>query len=169
MEGRADQPDVRTDFEEDERTVGRKLWALLHERSLWIFLAIGVGNTVVSWLIMMALSSWLQNRSTPEQAKWISSGVAFALTSVISFVLNRCFSFHSKGNVWGDLARFALVIAACYFIAFSVATPLAGKLLSLGAFSRFAGRSVQIALTLGQVVFTALNYFGQRFFAFRTR
>lgn len=61
--------------------------------------------------------------------------------------------------------RFAIVIAVCYLVAYGVARPVAYYL--------FSGtpESVRdnIALAIGMIFFTGLNYVGQRQFVFRTK
>ena len=126
------------------------------------FLLIGAGNTLLSMLIMFLLYEWA------GFGYWGASAAAFAITSVISFLLNKKLSFRYEGHVWAAALRFAVVIAVCYLIAYSMAQPAAAWLLE-----RFMGASLsaaaidRAALITGQVLFTGLNYFGQRFFAFR--
>jgi putative flippase GtrA len=144
---------------------GEKKGAMLKkllDKSLLYFLLIGAGNTLLSMLIMFLLY---------EKAGfgyWGASATAFAVTSVLSFLLNKRLSFRYEGRVWAAALRFALVIAGCYLIAYSLAQPAAAWLmrrLGGGAFS--AAAIDRVALVAGQVIFTGLNYFGQGFFAFR--
>ena len=138
----------------------------LLDRSLLIFLLIGAGNTLLTALIMTLLFPPVEAHFGSGVAYWAVSAFAFALTSIVSFLLNMRLSFQYKGRVWAAAARFALVIAVCYLIAYSVAQPVTAWLLSrfLAAESSLIAK---IALYTGQVIFTGLNYFGQRFFAFR--
>ena len=133
----------------------------LIDKSLLPFLLIGAGNTLLSQLMMQGLMS-------AGAGYWLSSGIAFFLTSVLSFILNRRFSFHSRAPVRDTLWRFALNIAVCWLLAYSVARPATAWLLNrlLPDSSLDVER---VSLLTGQVLFTALNYFGQKFFAFRKR
>lgn len=140
-----------------------KLAALLKERSLWIFLAIGLFNTVLNWALML----WLYN--TVELNYWAASAIGFAVTSAISFVLNRRFSFRSEGDVKGDLIRFIIVIAACYVVAYAVARPLVIWVMQLPRLQAIYHLTDQVALIFGNIIFTGLNYFGQKLFAFKRR
>ncbi|MEG0145739.1 MAG: GtrA family protein [Clostridia bacterium] len=133
-------------------------------RGMLIFLAIGVGNTLLSQLIMQLIYAW--------GGYWLSSAIAFALTSVISYILNKRFSFENKDSVKDTAWRFALVIGACYVLAYLIAQPatawglglLGAKWPAIGALP-----VERIALLTGQVLFTGMNYLGQRFFAFRQK
>lgn len=132
----------------------------LLDKSFVIFLLIGGLNTLLNWIIMLVLYTNL------GMDEWTASAIGYTLTSALSFFLNRKFSFRSKGAFWGDLIRFALVIGACYLIANLIAFPFIKWLLDLPAFVSIQRWSGQIALIFGNVLFTILNYFGQRFFAF---
>jgi putative flippase GtrA len=134
----------------------------LLDKSLLFFLLIGAGNTLLSMGIMYLLYT------LAGFGYWGSSAVAFTLTSILSFVLNKRLSFQYEGKVWLAAFRFAIVIAVCYLIAYSLAQPatawLLGKMMSTTLSTATIDKA---ALLTGQVLFTGLNYFGQRFFAFR--
>lgn len=129
------------------------------DRSLISFLIIGLGNTVLSLTIQLVLYSWA------GAGYWISSGLAFVIASVSSFYLNRKFSFQSQGSLSGDGVRFALNIAVCYLLAYGAAQPM------VQAFFQWFPSPLmvyhgQLALLLGNGLFTCLNYLGQRLFVF---
>jgi putative flippase GtrA len=134
----------------------------LFDKSLLSFLLIGAGNTLLSTAMMYLLYT------LAGFGYWGSSAVAFAATSVISFLLNKRLSFQYEGNVWLAALRFSLVIAACYLIAYSLAQPATVWLLRSVAGASLPAETIEkVALLTGQVLFTGLNYIGQRFFAFR--
>ena len=140
-----------------------KLNRLLLEPSLRWFLLIGLGNTALSLAIQLGLYSWA------SMGYWPSSALAFLIASISSFYFNRRYSFHSKGAVGRDAVRFTINIAACYLIAYGAAQPLMDWIiphLGWGWLVRWQG---QVTLICGNGLFTCLNYFGQRCFAFRER
>lgn len=94
---------------------------------------------------------------------WISSALNYILGSILSYFLNKYYTFQYKEQNWHTLLKFTLNIIICYFIAYSVAKPFALWLLSA------TSKSVQenIAMAIGVVIFTTLNYIGQRFYAFK--
>ena len=121
------------------------------------FLLVGVVNTLVGSAIMFGLynlAGW---------GYWISSAMNIFLTSVLSFFLNKYFTFQSRGWSLGQVVRFAVNILLCYLVAYGVAQPLC-RLALAGA-----GETVRdnVSMLLGMVLFTGLNYLGQRLFAFR--
>lgn len=130
----------------------------LFDASLWKFLLVGVCNTLFSAVIMFLLEGL---------GYWPSTAIAYVAGSVLSFFLNRSFTFRSKEAIWPSALRFALNVAVCYLIAYSVAQPLAGWVLGHTAIpALWQERLTKLG---GMCLFTLLNYFGQRFFAFRKR
>lgn len=135
----------------------------LIDRKLAKFLLVGVVNTLVGTAIMFGLYN------LAHCSYWVSSAANYILTSILSFFLNKYFTFESKGNSAGEVLRFALNIAVCYLLAYGAAQPLAQwaiPRLGWGWLVRWQG---QITLICGNGLFTCLNYFGQRCFAFRER
>lgn len=130
----------------------------LFDASMWKFLLVGVANTLLSAVIMFLLEGL---------GYWPSTAIAYVAGSVLSFFLNRHFTFQSKAPFWPSVLRFAINVAVCYVIAYSLAQPLAELILGwIGLPAIWVERLAKLG---GMVLFTCLNYFGQRFFAFRKK
>ena len=131
--------------------------AKFFDKKLLKFILVGVVNTLFSAAIMFLLYN------LADFGYWGSSAVSYVLGSILSFFLNKYFTFQNKERPWRQVVRFTVNIAACYLVAYGVAKPAVRMLLS--------GQSVSIqenaAMLVGMCLFTGLNYFGQRFFAFR--
>ena len=123
------------------------------------FIIVGVINTLVGSAIMFGL------RNLAGCSYWLSSAANYTLTSILSFFLNKKFTFRNQERSWWQVLRFAANIAVCYLLAYSIAKPLVRQILS--GLSEKAGDN--ISMLVGMCLFTALNYCGQRFFAFRER
>ena len=75
----------------------------------------GVGNTLLSMVLMFALEG-LGYGPPPPSPMWRGR--------VMSFFLNRSFTFRSQGP-WGRSAvKFALNVAVCYLAAYGIAQPV---------------------------------------------
>ena len=136
----------------------KKLLALF-DAKMWKFLLVGVLNTIVG----DGLSFLLINLT--DIGMWWATAVPTVLASVMSYFLNKYFTFKNTEKGIKPVLRFAINIAACYLIAYGVAIPLMGWALSgVGE----AWRDNVTKLT-GMCLFTGCNYLGQRFFAFRER
>lgn len=96
---------------------------------------------------------------------WVSTVVAYAVGAAISFFLNKKFTFKSEGNTGKSAAKFIINVAICYIIAYSVAQPLATLILSATSLSPLWIE--RIAKLFGMGLYTLINYFGQKFFAFK--
>ena len=121
------------------------------------FIIVGIINTLVGCAIMFGLYN------LADCSYWLSSAANFVLTSILSYFLNKKYTFRHSGDFAGSALRFAINIAVCYILAFGIAKPLAAWLLE------GCNKSVQenIAMLAGLCFFTVFNYLGQRLFAFR--
>lgn len=143
---------------EDKKSGGiRGLLGKLFDKTLFKFLLVGVANTLFGTAVMFALYN------LAGCSYWISSAANYVLGSILSYFLNKYFTFQNKSRSWKTVVRFILNISVCYLIAYGAAKPLVLYLL------QGAAKSVQenVAMLVGMCLFVGLNYLGQRFFAFR--
>lgn len=120
------------------------------------FLLVGVGNTLLSMVLMFLLEGL---------GYWPSTAIAYVAGAVMSFFLNRRFTFHSEETLGRSAVKFALNVAVCYVAAYALAQPAAGWVLGrTGLSPLWQERLTKLG---GMGLYTVLNYFGQRFFAFR--
>ena len=128
----------------------------LIDASIPKFLLVGVGNTLLSMVLMFALE---------DLGYWPSTAIAYVAGAVVSFFLNRSFTFKSEERFGRSAVKFALNVAVCYALAYGIAQPLGSWVLSLFPLSAlWVERLTKLG---GMGLYTVLNYFGQRFFAFR--
>jgi len=113
------------------------------------------------WLIGTALMFLLYNIA--HWSYWKSSACNYLVGGTLGYVLNRKYTFHNHDSHALVLGKYVLHMAACYFIAYSLAPPLVEPLLD-GAGLHVTGNA---SLALGAVIFAVLNYFGQRYLVFR--
>jgi len=123
------------------------------------FLLVGVVNTLFGAAIMFGLYN------LAGCSYWLSSAANYVLASILSFFLNKFFTFRNTERSVSQVIRFIVNIALCYLVAYGVAKPLAYFALS-GASEALRDNA---AMAAGMVFFTGLNYVGQRFFAFRDK
>jgi len=128
----------------------------LLDASLWRFLLVGVGNTLLSMVLMFLLEGL---------GYWPSTAIAYLAGAVMSFFLNRSFTFKSKAEFWPSALKFAVNVAVCYVVAYAAAQPAAAWILGRTGLSPLWQE--RLAKLGGMGLYTVLNYFGQRFFAFR--
>lgn len=117
---------------------------------------VGVINTIVGTGVMFLCYNVLRC------SYWLSSAMNYIVGSIVSYFLNKYFTFQNKQRSWLIIVKFIFNITICYLIAYGIAKPLAARFLS--------GQSVTVqengALFVGMCLFVGLNYLGQRFFVF---
>ena len=121
------------------------------------FLLVGIINTIVGAGTMFLLYN------LAHCSYWFSSAANYVVGGIVSFFLNKYFTFQSMGWSWGQVVKFTLNLLICYLIGYGIAKEAAELMLS--------GLSVAIrenvAMLVGMCLYTVLNYFGQRFWAFK--
>jgi putative flippase GtrA len=139
----------------------QKLFAFFWNRSLLIFLVIGGVNTLLSMTVNGLLNHY---------AGWhffFSSAFAFVVTSVPSFYFNRKYSFKSKAPLRRSLLKFTVLVTGCFLLSYGLNELLLPRL-QAGVWSGMNGLLYTLVRIVGlQVVFTVLNYLGQRLWAFK--
>lgn len=123
------------------------------------FLLVGVVNTLVGTAVMFLLYNLA---GCPY---WPSVCANYLCGGVVSYFLNKYFTFQNKERSWAQVGRFVVTVAVCMLIAYGLAKPAVRWALS------GAGEKIQenVAMLVGMVLYTGLNYFGQRFFAFKNQ
>ena len=121
----------------------------LFDKTVIKFLAVGVVNTLVGCGTMFLLYNL-------AHCSYWGGGI-------VSFFLNKYFTFQNKTWEWSQVWKFAVNVTVCYLLGYSLAKPLVLHLL--------AGQAVNVqenvAMLVGMCLYTGLNYLGQRFFAFK--
>lgn len=121
------------------------------------FLFVGVINTLVGTAVMFILYNLL------HASYWVSSASNYIVGSIVSYFLNKYFTFQNKEKSFGMVIKFIVNISICYLIAYGVAKPLVR--MALGGMSVTIQDNV--AMLVGMGLFVVLNYFGQRFIVFK--
>ena len=131
----------------------------LFDITFWKFILVGVINTLVGTAVMFSFYNIF------HFSYWVSSAANYVVGSIVSYFLNKNFTFRNKSKDPMVLVRFVINISVCYLLAYGIAKPLVRRILSS------ASVSVQEngAMLVGMCLFVGLNYLGQRFFAFRER
>ena len=121
------------------------------------FILVGIVNTLVGTGVMFLLYNVFHT------GYWIASASNYIVGSVVSYFLNKYFTFQNKEKSVKQIVRFVVNISICYLLAYGIARPLIRGILS------FAQKSVQdnVAMLAGMCLFVGFNYLGQRFLVFK--
>ena len=121
------------------------------------FVIVGIINTLFGTAIMFVFYNVF------HLSYWISSASNYFFGSILSYFLNKNFTFKYGKTDWKSVFRFTANILVCYLLAYGIAKPVARWLLEGYSLSI----QENIAMLVGMVFFVCLNYVGQRFFAFK--
>ncbi|MCQ9280611.1 GtrA family protein [Priestia aryabhattai] len=125
------------------------------------FLVVGLVNTTVGLSIMYVLLHIFHHY-------WIATFVGNAAGAVVSYVLNRIFTFKSGVHLSKSILRFILVIGICYGLSYYIGLQFSSWLLhqlpvAVHPFKKDFG------ILIGTGLYTLLNYTGQKYFVFNTK
>ena len=135
----------------------RQLFSNFFDKTFWKFILVGIVNTLFGTAIMFLYYNVF------HLSYWISSASNYIFGSILSYFLNKHFTFQSRDKSVKGILKFVLNISVCYLVAYGVAKPLI--LLILSDYSIKVQEN--IAMFVGMCLFVGLNYIGQRFFVFK--
>ena len=137
----------------------KKLIGAFFDKRFLKFCLVGVANTLIGSAVMFGLYN------LAHCSYWFSSAMNYVVGSVVSYFLNKHFTFRNAERGWKVVARFVLSIAVCWVLAYGIAKPAVAMVLAgMPLSQQMQGNLTMLA---GAGLFVVLNYTGQRFFAFR--
>lgn len=133
-----------------------KLCTFFFDFTFWKFIFIGIINTIVGSMFMFIFYNVF------HFSYWVSSASNYIFGSILSYFLNKHFTFKSKVKNHITILRFITNIFLCYLIAYGGTRPLIRYILSKSSITL----QDNVSMLAGMFSFVALNYIGQRFFVF---
>lgn len=135
----------------------KRLISKFNDSTFRRFILVGIINTLFGNTVMFVFYNIF------NLSYWLSSASNYVFGSILSYFLNKYYTFGFTERSIKVVARFALNIVVCYLVAYGAAKPLASALLS----SASLPVRENVSMLAGMCLFIVLNYLGQRFFAFR--
>ncbi|MBQ8065361.1 MAG: GtrA family protein [Prevotella sp.] len=132
---------------------------LFTDKTFMKFVMVGVVNTIFGTTIMFVFYNLF------HLSYWVSSASNYFFGGILSYMLNKHFTFRYKEKGFASLFRFATNILTCYLLAYGIAKPLMRWILS--DFSIIIQENV--SMLLGMCLFVVFNYLGMRFYAFKAK
>lgn len=126
------------------------------DKTMLKFILVGVANTLVGTAVMFIFYNLL------HFDYWISSASNYVVGSILSYFLNKYFTFKQQSKSVKEIVLFIVNITLCYLIAYSAAQPLV-RLIFSGVDNTLADN---LSMLAGMGFFIILNYIGQRFIVF---
>ncbi|MBP3324692.1 MAG: GtrA family protein [Clostridia bacterium] len=126
------------------------------DKTMLKFILVGVANTLVGTAVMFLFYNLL------HFDYWVSSASNYVVGSILSYFLNKYFTFKQQSKSIKEIVLFIVNITLCYLIAYSAAQPLVRFIFS-GIDNTLADN---LSMLAGMGFFIILNYIGQRFIVF---
>ena len=142
-------------------TFMNKLISFFLNKEFMIFLLIGFFNTIFAMVITYSLYNLF------HLGYYISSFTGTFCAAVLGYFLNRKFAFSSDSKILSSMIKFFTVILICYFIAFTLTHKLFLYIFSMLDLGLSISIIEQIAILFAQILFTLLNFTGQKLWAFK--
>ena len=83
----------------------------LFDKTFWKFIIVGVANTLFGTAIMFVFYNIF------HFSYWVSSASNYVFGSILSYFLNKFFTFESKDNSLSTILKFVVNISICYLLA----------------------------------------------------
>ena len=121
------------------------------------FVLVGIVNTLVGTTVMFVAYNALHFNY------WVSSALNYIIGSIVSYFLNKYFTFQNKEKSVKQVAMFIVNITICYLLAYGLAKPVVVWILCGQT------KSVQdnLSMLVGMGAFVIFNYLGQKVFVFK--
>jgi putative flippase GtrA len=133
-----------------------------HKSSFTRFLLVGVFNTVVG------LGTSFLFYNVLHFGYWPSTFLGNTIGAIVSYTLNKTFTFRSNASIPSSLWKFALVILCCYGFSYGIGW-LLGKAWSF-MFPAFPATWIHNgAILFGNGIYMVSNYLGHKYFTFRVK
>ncbi|WP_461256145.1 GtrA family protein [Treponema sp. R80B11-R83G3] len=130
---------------------------MIFDRIFLKFLMVGFINTIAGSGLMFVMYNIF------GFGYWISSAANYVLGSILSFFLNKYWTFNVRKWSLYMIIAYIATIAASWFLAYRIARTALYFL-----FAEYPQKiQDNVSLFAGMCLFTGLNYLGQRFIVFK--
>jgi putative flippase GtrA len=122
------------------------------------FLLTGFLNTCIGFSLILILLNIV------GLSYWSSTFIGNSMGAIVSYILNKNFTFKSNVNNRRGITLFILVILGSYIISYRLSYTIIYKshLFNFGIFKE------EISVSIAAVIYTLSNYLGQKYITFRT-
>ncbi|REE91621.1 putative flippase GtrA [Paenibacillus taihuensis] len=133
----------------------------LLEKPFIRYLIIGVFNTLIGLSVTYGTLHLL------AFSYWGSTFTGNSVGAIVSYTLNRKFTFNNRGRIFRTFLLFVLAILFCYVSSYYIGL----KLVQLAGMMQFmhlsSNAAKDIAVIISTGLYTVMNYFGQKLIVFR--
>ena len=138
----------------------KKLIKKVIYNSAFKFCIVGFINTVFGTTIMFCAYNIFNLNY------WVSSALNYIFASILSYIMNKNFTFKYNSGNYITVLKFILNITVCYVCSYSLAQMISRQFFTILNFTDSVRISNNISMVFGSGIFIVFNYLGQRFFVF---
>jgi putative flippase GtrA len=124
------------------------------------FLLVGILNTCIGLILIYSLLHFT--------SYWTATFIGNSMGALVSFYLNRSFTFRSQSSLLKSAIKFFGVTLVCYFIAYKISLVVISYALGLLHIDN-KNLVENVSVLFGMGTYTILNYLGHRSFTFAKR
>lgn len=129
------------------------------DKKFIIFLFVGLINTAIGASIMFLLYNVF------GCDYYFSSACNYIAGGISSYILNKIITFKNHQKSFNQILQFVLLLVICYLISYIGAR----HLIHFIFFSKSSILKDNLAMVTGEILYTLLNYVGQRFIVFKNK
>lgn len=133
-----------------------KIKDMIVDKTFGKFIIVGVINTIVGTSVMFIVYNVLQMNY------WISSASNYLVGSIVSYFLNKYYTFQDRKKSYKQVILFIINITICYCVSYGLARHFVRWVMQ--GFDKYWYEN--IAMIVGMGMFIILNYFGQHILVF---
>lgn len=133
---------------------------LKRTNSFYRFLLVGLVNTLTG------LSMMFMCLNIMEWSYWVATFIGNSVGALVSYLLNRTFTFQSTIPFKKGLPLFITVILTCFLFSYWLSGLVAESILNDIQISSLLKKD-ELAILIGSCLYTGSNYFGQKYLVFR--
>ncbi|MDO7907448.1 GtrA family protein [Paenibacillus sp. JX-17] len=138
-----------------------KISGFIRSSDLVRFILVGVVNTLIGLTVTFLCLNALHLNY------WASTLIGNVVGAVNSYFMNKAFTFRSEASLGETWWRFILVTAACYVLAYGLASYAVQAALHAVLPDASLRLRDNMAALIGSGMYTLMNYAGQKLFTFR--
>ncbi|KYG90275.1 polysaccharide biosynthesis protein GtrA [[Bacillus] sp. KCTC 13219] len=131
----------------------------IKDNEIFRYLIVGVINTLTGTSVMFIAYNFL------NYSYWMSSFLNYFIGSILSYYLNKKYTFKAKNTNKQTILLFALNIGVCYLLAYGVAKKIIYSVFE----SLTSVIADNISMVVGMGLFILFNYCGQKFIVFNNK
>lgn len=154
----------------------KKILSKFFDKTWLKYNLVGLISTAVGYSMMFCLRNFINWHSllgthNSNAPYWITSAANYLVAGVLSYNLNRKYTFGDTRPVSKSIFKFTGCFIVSYLISHSIAKPLTLSIMSHASVNNplLTTRNDNIAQFVGLIIFVTLNYVLQRFVSFNRK